>query len=183
MRYPSTRLQWLALIAALILALPVSTEARPRTPPNPIDLATRNELYVKDVVVDWLVDDDKGSNDPSYAANKAEMIQTLIAAVQEQFRYAPAGPNAVALHIRLKSFHRYEIVGDVSVVRLSDQQELGTYEKIDGYYIGQVMGGGLMGALIGLSSVPDSTPGSANCFAMILRARFNDLDPPRCNTL
>jgi len=156
--------------------------ARPK-PPNPIDLETRDGLYVKEIVVDWQVDDVKKAAEPGYADNKAEMIRQLTDSVRDQFQYSPAGADAVALHIAVRSFRRYEVVGDVSVVRLADQRALGTYEKIDGYYIGQVYGGGLLGAVVGLSSVPDPEPGAANCFAAILRARFNDLDAPHCNQL
>ena len=176
------RRQWLWLALVAQLALPPAADAMPKVPPNPIDPATRNGLYVKDIVVDWLVDDAKNAtSDPNYAANKAEMIETLTSSVRDQFLYSPSGPNAVALHIKLKRFHRYEVIADVTVVRTADQQELGTYEGIDGYYIAVVAGGGLTGALIGMSSVRDSTPGTANCFAMILRARFNDLPIPRCS--
>jgi hypothetical protein len=178
----SKGLKALALSATVALTVGFAAAAAPPAP-NPIDRATRDGLSVRDVVVDWQADDSKAAGDPDYPAHKAEMIQSLTAAVRDQFQYSPYGPNAVALHIKLKSFHRYEVIGDVSVVRIADQAELGTYEKIDGFYLGVVTGGGLSGALIGLSSVPDSTPGTANCFAARLRARFNDLPRPACGSL
>ena len=172
---------WLVLALLLLLLQPPAADAGPKIPPNPIDPAIRNGLYVKDIVVDWAADPPKSGDASEYEAHKSEMIQALTSAVHDQFQYSPSGPNAVALRIRLKSFHRYEAIADVTVVRLADQQELGTYEHIDGFYIGAVYGGGLTGALIGLASVPDPTPGAANCFAMRLRARFNDLATPHCD--
>ncbi len=179
MSWSSKRAAIVAALLALGLILPASSMARPR-PPNLIPQGLRDSLYIKDVVIDWQVDESKSAGDLEFANHKAEMIQSVTSAIRSQFQYTPAGPDAADLRIRITSFHRNEVVGTVEVVRLSDQQVLGVYEKLEGHYIGLASGGGLMGVVIGLSSVPDATPAAALCFAAVLRARFNDLDLPRC---
>ena len=171
------RISW-RIAVGLALALSSTTPVAGAPAQNPIAPSVRDGLYVKDVVIDWLAPENAA--DPDYASKKAEMIAALKSQISGQFKYSPWGATAVVLHVRLSSFHRYDIVGDVAVLREADQQELGTYGRIEGGYVGQASGGGLLGAVVGLASVPDPTLGSAYCFAMRLRARFNDFSLPNC---
>jgi uncharacterized lipoprotein YmbA len=159
------------VLAAAALALTLAACA---SAPNPLDLQSRQALFVKDVATGWTYDDSKKADDEHYQAYKKDALPRLTAAVTQAFATSPAGSTAVTFKIDVKTFDASRlgarIIGDVHVVRNADGKEVGLYKDVVGF---QTSNGGLLGLALQAVVKPDVVGIAANSFAQNLRARFD----------
>lgn len=152
------------------------------TGPNPLDVSTRDGVFVKDATLKWEVKDQGKSDDTNYVAGRDDMMKRLETAVEQEFKSSPSGADPIVFEIDVKSYNRFgaaasNIIGlsnmvtaDVKVMRASDRKELGVYKNVAGIY---ATSGGLLGAVAQSVSKPDVVGIMANNFSSDLRRRFD----------
>jgi hypothetical protein len=159
------------VLAAAALALTLAACA---SAPNPLDLQSRQTLFVKAVATSWTYNDAKQAADEHYQAYKKDAEPRLTAAVTQAFATSPAGSSAVTFKIDVKTFEASRlgarIIGDVHVVRNTDGREVALYKDVIGF---QTSSGGLLGLAFQAVVKPDVVGIAANSFAQNLRARFD----------
>ena len=143
--------------------------------PNPLNEASRQGLFVKEVGVAWAFDDAKFAVKPEYVAYKEDAQKRLKDAVATAFATSPAGSDGVAFKITVKKFScattGCSVQTDVAVIRLADGKELGVYKDV--YGVQAASGGGLLGVLIQAVVKPDVVGIMSNNYALVLHARFD----------
>jgi hypothetical protein len=161
------------VVAALAATLPTCALAKP----NPLAADVRQTLFVKDVELAWSYDDAKLADDANYVAYKNDAKERLKTAVATAFASSPAGSEAVAFKIDVKTFScastGCSVKASVSVVQLSDGKELGVYTKVQGF---QMASGGLLGVAIQAAVKPDVVGIMSANFAATLRGQFDKKD-------
>lgn len=138
--------------------------------PNPIDLQTRDSIFVKTVSVAWSVQSKKPPTD-AQKANDDDIQKKLRLAVEAKFKDFPSGSEPVEFNINIKKFSGTLVEADVVVHRISDGKVLGIYENVTGIHVSN---GGLLGAVIEAAMKVDYNALISSNFATVLRARFQN---------
>jgi hypothetical protein len=170
----SIRKLFVAAAAAAALSACAST-------PNPLDLQTRNGVFLKQVATNWSVEDGKRAEKPEYVSGKEDLVARLKAAVETEFKNSPSGSEPIDFQIDIKGYSRVGalmgnmiggsnmVIADVRVVRESDGKVLGVYQNVMGMYASNA---GVLGAIAQAVTKPDIVGIMSNSFAGSLKHRF-----------
>ena len=173
-------------LAAYLLSACAST-------PNPISAKDRDQYFVKNTEVTWVLPEDeqaveekKDANDKGQRAEGRKLIEEkLKLVVANEFKNSPSGPTPIDFNIAIKRYDRVSnvvgnvigpiagtdrLIADVIVTDSASGQELGVYENVGGV---RNSGRGILGAVIQGASDPDIEGLMATSFTKLLRKRFD----------
>lgn len=160
------------------------------TPPNPLSLDQRDQVFLKNVNVVWdLSEKEQAVEEKKDAKGKgqrqegrAELEEKLKLVVKEEFINSPSGPDPITFDIAIKRYDRVGaavgnviggnniLVANVRVKDSNDGQEIAVYEEVNGYYASNF---GLVGAVVQAATKPDIPGLMAKSFSETLRKRFD----------